>query len=135
MQSRWLTDWFSWAKAAHAPKTTDSCFPKELSLWSYLELLPETRSCLTIFKGAALLDRERISCGFCAGASLPHLKFSTLGGPVEFLHLVIWKEMRLRSDCCFTTFADWNPVQQPRIHVCGINVADDQRIPDQWPHA
>ena len=44
MQSLWLTDWFSWANPPkqHMLETTDSCFPKEVSLCSLL--LPETRS-------------------------------------------------------------------------------------------
>ena len=115
MQSRWLTDWFSWAKAAHAPKTTDSCFPKEVSLWSFLDLLPEARSWLkggsSVVLGADIVRFVR-TC-------LPHLKFS----PIQFLHLVIRKEVRLGPTVVsplLRTGILCSPVHAPRVqYKCG----------------
>ena len=69
-------------------------------------LLPQSRS---------WFQRRQFSVGL--GADI--VRLCRAGGlilnstPNSILHLEIWKEVscRLSDCCCFTTFADWNPVQ------------------------
>ena len=98
MQSLWLTDWFSWANPPkqHMLETTDSCFPKEVSLCSLL--LPETRS-QRFQKSAKLRNsgyRERAGAQVASSRDIEIELFLPFLSPLLFLFfslafLFVWK--------------------------------------------
>ena len=140
MQSLWLTDWFSWANPPkqHMLQTTDSCFPKEVSLCCLL--LPETRS-QRFQKSAKLRNSGYREPGrrWLHFATLnwiiPPLSLSSaflILCPYLF-HLEIWKEFSCTQTVVSPLLRIWNPEQVATFVVQSfVNVAADQKISNWW---
>ena len=142
MQSLWLTDWFSWANPPkqHMLETTDSCFPKEVSLCSLL--LPETRSQrfqkkvqnwetadIVSEPGRRWLHLATLKLNYSSPFSL--LCFTFLCPTLFHLSGNLGRG-KLYTNCRFTTFADSKSWAATFVVQTFVNVAADQKIPDWW---
>ena len=136
MQSLWLTDWFSWANPPkqHMLQTTDSCFPKEVSLCCLL--LPETRS--QRFQKSAKLRNSGYREPGRRWLHLATLKlnysspFSLLCFSNSFYLSGNSERVKPYTNCRFTTFADSESWAATFVVQTFVNVAADQKIPDWW---